>query len=162
MKELKFKTVIKAYQYDELSDDRKALVNVAKEAVNLSYSPYSHFQVGAAIRMDDGTILRGANQENAAYPSGLCAERTVLFYANANYPTHAVKALAIAAFTNGAYTQTPTPPCGACRQVMIETESRFNQPMEIILYSESVIYVIESAAALLPLTFVKEDLLGIE
>lgn len=162
MKEIKLRTIIQVFKYEELSTEQKVLVDEAKKATELSYSPYSHFQVGAAIRLDNGTILRGANQENAAYPSGLCAERTVLFYANANYPEHSVVALAIAAFTDGDFTPTPTPPCGACRQVMIETETRYNQPMQIILYSKSKVYVLESASSLLPLTFVKEDLLGTE
>ena len=139
--------------WDELSDVQRELVAAAKEMTAKSYSPYSHFSVGAAARLADGRIVRGSNQENAAYPSGLCAERTTLFAANANYPEQAVESLAIACFTGGHFTAKPGAPCGACRQVMVETEHRFGRPMEVILYGEEFIYLFRSAADLLPLVF---------
>ena len=98
-------------------------------------------------------VVTGSNQENAAYPSGLCAERTTLFYANSQYPDQAVKTLAIAARTEQDFLDTPIPPCGACRQVLLETEKRFGKPMRILLYSKSDIYIMEGVSALLPLSF---------
>ena len=158
MKDLNLTLHISVCEYEDLSVEDRELVDAAKQMVTHSYSPYSHFQVGAALRLADGRIHCGANQENAAYPSGLCAERTALFAANALYPDLAVKTLAIAAYTTGAFTEIPTAPCGGCRQVMLETEDRFKQPMKIILYGSKQIYVINSAAELMPLTFVKDDL----
>lgn len=160
MRELKITSCIHACSYEELSADRRELVDAAKAMIYRSYSPYSGFAVGAALRMSDGSIHGGANQENAAYPSGLCAERTALFSANAQYPDLAVRAIAIAAFTAGNYTDKPISPCGACRQVMLETENRYGGKMEVILYGQKQIYIIDSVADLLPLTFLKEDLLG--
>ena len=122
--------------------------------------PYSGFHVGAAAKLANGIIVRGANQENAAYPSGLCAERTALFAAGAQYPDQPVTHLAIACFTDGHFTKEPGAPCGACRQVMLETEHRYPGKMEVLLYGEDATYVFESAADLLPLIFVKENLKG--
>lgn len=141
--------------YEELTPEDKLLADAAKEACHTSYSPYSHFHVGCALRLDNGIIMKGSNQENAAYPSGMCAERTVLFHAGAAYPQSAVAALAIAAHTVNGFTATPCPPCGACRQVMLETENRQgNHPIRIILYGASECYIIENGAqALLPLQF---------
>lgn len=139
--------------WDELSDVQRELIETAKRMTGKSYSPYSHFSVGAAVRLDDGRIVCGCNQENAAYPSGLCAERTALFAANANYPDRPVVALAIACFTGGHFTRQPGSPCGGCRQVMVETEHRYGQPMEILLYGEEFVYQFRSAADLLPLVF---------
>lgn len=141
------------YPFDELSDADRALVQAAQEATQRSYAPYSHFHVGAAARLDDGTVVTGSNQENAAFPSGLCAERTTLFYAGAQHPDRAVVALAIAAADANGLTPTPTPPCGACRQVMLETETRSGRPMRILLCGTQGVYVIEGVSQLLPLTF---------
>lgn len=139
---------------EELSDADRALVQAACEATHQSYAPYSHFHVGAAVRLDDGTVVSGSNQENAAYPSGLCAERTTLFYANSRYPDHGVEALAIAARTaDGELTLHPTPPCGACRQVMHESEVRAGRPMHILLFGTEGICVIDGVASLLPFLF---------
>ena len=160
MKELEFKTTVKVYRYDELTDEYKMLIDKAKSSVRMSYSPYSHFSVGAAVLLDNGEVFCGANQENAAYPSGLCAERTVMFYANANRPDVPVKALACACYTNGHFTSRPGSPCGNCRQVLLETEHRFARDMEILLYGEDEIYVFPSAKSLLPHCFVDDDLKG--
>lgn len=160
MTELVITTKAKVYQEEELPAEYRALVEDAKKQTAHSYSPYSHFAVGAAARLEDGTTVKGSNQENAAYPSGLCAERTTLFYANSQYPNTPVRALAIACFTNGHFTAEPGSPCGACRQVMIEFEHRFNKPMAIILYGENRTYVFESAKDLMPLCFFAESLQG--
>ena len=159
MKQLDIHTTIKIYSPDELSAEEQQLVEVAKKATTRSYAPYSHFHVGAAALLDNGEIISGTNQENAAYPSGICAERTTLFYANSQHPQQAVKALAIAARTSeGHWTETPISPCGACRQVMTETENRFGKPMKVLLCSAQEVFVIESAKDLLPVSFGSEDL----
>ena len=159
MKQLDIHTTIKIYSPDELSAEEQQLVEAAKEATTRSYAPYSHFHVGAAALLANGEIISGTNQENAAYPSGICAERTTLFYANSQHPQQAVKALAIAARTSeGHWTETPISPCGACRQVMTETENRFGKPMKVLLCSAQEVIVIESAKDLLPVSFGSEDL----
>lgn len=159
MKQLDIHTTIKVYSSDELSAEEQQLVEAAKEATTRSYAPYSHFHVGAAALLANGEIISGTNQENAAYPSGICAERTTLFYANSQYPQQAVKALAIAARTSeGHWTETPISPCGACRQVMTETENRYEKPMKVLLCSAREVFVIESAKDLLPVSFGSEDL----
>lgn len=160
MKELNIKTTILSYQWDELSKEDQELLQAAKDMTKNSYSPYSQFQVGAAVRLADGHVIKGCNQENAAYPSGLCAERTTLFAANANFPTTPVMSLAIACHTQGHFTENPGAPCGACRQVMLETEHRYNQPMRVLLYGEKATYVFKSASDLLPIGFFAEDLEG--
>ena len=158
MKNIDVVTNIAVYDYNELTEIQKKLVEQAKEACLRAYAPYSQFNVGAAALLDNGEIVAGSNQENAAYPSGTCAERTTLFYAGAQYPDNAVTKLAIAAYKGDAYTKTPTAPCGACRQVILETEHRYNTPIEIILYGEEKTYIITSIESLLPLCFGKTDL----
>lgn len=154
MKELSIKTTVKVCTADELSPSDREIVDAARAATANSYAVYSHFNVGAAVRLSDGTIVCGTNQENAAYPSGLCAERTTLFWANSQYPTLAVEAIAIAARTEQGELDRPIPPCGACRQVILETEKRFDKAMRIILYGAKECYIIEDGIkALLPLSF---------
>jgi cytidine deaminase len=154
MRELELKSVIKVCNMDELSAEEKHLVELAIEATSRSYAPYSKFHVGAAVRLDNGVEIIGCNQENAAYPSGLCAERTALFAAGAQYPDVPVRILAIAARgTHGELEDEPVPPCGSCRQVMIESETRANAPMRILLYGKKYVYVIDGIRKLMPLTF---------
>ena len=154
MKQLDIHTTIKVCSTDELSAEEQQLLAKAKEATARSYAPYSHFRVGASVQLEDGTIVTGTNQENAAYPSGLCAERTALFYANSQYPDQVVTALAIASRTeNGTLCQSTISPCGACRQVMVETEKRFGKPIKILLCGTEEVYIAESAQCLLPLSF---------
>ena len=154
MKSITLTTEIKVCAMDELSETDRLLVQKAQEATLRSYAPYSHFRVGASVQLEDGTIVTGTNQENAAYPSGLCAERTALFYANSQYPDQVVTALAIASRTeNGTLCQSTISPCGACRQVMVETEKRFGKPIRILLCGTEEIYIAESAQCLLPLSF---------
>ena len=150
--------LVKTIKYEALDEsdfsaEERMLVDAAKEAVKGSYSPYSHFSVGAAVLLDNGVVVRGANQENGAYPSGLCAERTALFAAGANYPEQKVVAIAIAAFTNGSFLQEPITPCGSCAQVMAETEARAGQPMKIILYGTNGSYRIGGVGSILPFAF---------
>lgn len=154
MKEMTIETKVKVCTVDELSASDREVVDAARRATANSYAVYSHFNVGAAVRLADDTIVAGTNQENAAYPSGLCAERTTIFWANSQYPSQAVKVLAIAARTDQGELEVPIPPCGACRQVILETEKRYNTPIRIILYGAKECYVVEEGIkALLPLSF---------
>lgn len=139
--------------FSELNPTQQKLVEEAKSATSRSYSPYSHFSVGAAVLLDNDAIVSGSNQENIAYPSGLCAERTAMFSANSQYPDSAPVAIAIAAFNNGAFTEQPITPCGACRQVLIESEQRFHHQIEVILYGEKQILLVKNISSLLPLSF---------
>ena len=140
--------------YEELAEQERQLIEAAKLATERSYAPYSRFHVGAAALLADGTVVTGTNQENAAYPSGLCAERTALFYAGSSHPDTPVVALAIAAYTDGAFTPKPIAPCGACRQVMLEVENRHQRPIRTLLYGTEGVYIIEGGTReLLPLTF---------
>jgi len=153
MKEINITSIIEELSYDELTEMDQKLINNAKESTKNSYAPYSKFSVGAAVLLNNNEIISGSNQENAAYPSGLCAERTTLFYANSRYPNVPVKTLAIAARTENGFIDEPIPPCGACRQVILETEKRYKQPIKIILYGSKKIYIIKGINALLPLSF---------
>jgi cytidine deaminase len=153
MRELKIDTKIRICQYNDLSESEKNLIDQAKMAVARAYAPYSHFQVGAAVLLANGSVVTGNNQENAAYPSGLCAERTALFYANSQYPDAAVKTIAIAAFTEGKFLEQPITPCGGCRQVILEAQNRYKHPIQIILYGTKEIYLIDKITDLLPLSF---------
>lgn len=147
-------TKVKVCTVDELSAQDREVVDAARKATANSYAVYSGFNVGAAVRLAGGIIVSGTNQENAAYPSGMCAERTTLFWANSQYPDKAVEVLAIAARTEDGELERPIPPCGACRQVILETEKRFNTPVRIILYGSKECYVVEEGIkALLPLSF---------
>ena len=139
---------------EELDGQDKLLMEAAREATRRSYAPYSKFHVGAAALLENGIVVTGTNQENVASPSGLCAERTTLFYANSQYPDVPVVALAIAACSEDGVTPSyPISPCGACRQVMLETEKRYRKPMRILLCGAEEVIVVESARDLLPLAF---------
>lgn len=137
----------------EMTPADQELVSAALEARFGSYSPYSQFQVGAALRLSDGTIVKGANQENAAYPAGLCAERTAMFAAGANYPDRSIETLAIVASDHGRLLDEPATPCGSCRQVMAEYQSRAGKPIEIILIGAKRIWKFSKVDDLLPFIF---------
>ena len=138
---------------EQLEPQDRELAQAAVEAISGSYAPYSKFNVGAAVRLEDGEIIKGANQENAAYPSGLCAERTALFYAGANRPDKAIIAIAIAAGQNGIICASPATPCGACRQVMAQYQQKSGRPMNVILIGAQKIWKFEKIDDLLPLIF---------
>ena len=159
MKEQKIAITVKIYTYNELPAAYQTIVDMAKKQTEQSYAPYSKFHVGAAILLEDGKITTGNNQENVAYPSGLCAERVAMFYANALHPAIAPKALDIAAFTDGAFLSVPIAPCGACRQVLLESEARYGKDIEILLCGEKEIILINSCKDLLPLSFGREFLM---
>lgn len=161
MKDLVIHIPVRVWQWEELAEEDRHLLMSAREATSTSYSPYSHFSVGAAVLLDNGEIVSGSNQENAAYPSGTCAERCAMFYANARYPQVAPKAIAIAARgTDGAFLASPISPCGACRQVLIETQRRYGRPLRVLLYGSEGTFELESVEHLLPLTFTG-DALGV-
>ena len=138
---------------EELNKEDRLLAASAIEATSRSYAPYSNFNVGAAIMFEDGEILQGSNQENAAYPSGLCAERTALFYASSHRPESPIKALAIAAKQNGSLCSTPATPCGACRQVMAQYQTKGGTPMNVLLVGAEKIWKFDKVDDLLPLIF---------
>ena len=154
MKKLELKTSFQECQLEELSPEEQHLVELAIEATGRSYAPFSHFHVGAALLLNNGVELMGCNQENAAFSATMCAERSALFAAGVQYPDVPVKTLAIAARTpDGELQVEPIAPCGVCRQVIIETETRFKQPVRILLYGRNKIYVINGIRQLMPLSF---------
>jgi cytidine deaminase len=153
MKDFIISAKIQICCYDELQPEEKNLIDCAKEACLRAYAPYSQFQVGAAVLLANGEIVTGNNQENVAFPSGLCAERTALFYANSQYPEQTVQSLAVAAYTQSDYIEHPISPCGACRQVILETEMRYKRPIRLYLYGKNEVYIVEGIKDLLPLAF---------
>ena len=154
MKEKEIVVRMAELSYDELNDRQRKLVDLARKATERSYAPYSNFHVGAAIELDNGEIVTGANQENAAFPSGTCAERTAAFYAHATYPDARFKAIAIAAVgTDGKEIAEPVAPCGACRQSLLEFETLAKDNVEVILVGANAIYVLPSVRSTLPLAF---------
>lgn len=153
MREINLTTKITVYPLEECSETEKKLIEAAKEATKNAYAPYSGFRVGAAVLLENGEIISGNNQENAAYPSGLCAERTTVFFANASHPDQKIAAIAVAAWHNDQFTNDVITPCGGCRQVLLETENRFNTPIKILLYGNDAVYMLDSAKDLLPISF---------
>lgn len=154
MKELTLQATIYECQMSELTSDDRELVQMAIDSTSNSYAPYSHFHVGAAVRLANGKLIPGCNQENAAFPAGLCAEQSAIYAAGAQHPNTPITAIAIAARdTMGQLTKAPVSPCGTCRQVMIECETRNQQPLHILLYGADGIYVIDGIKSLMPLSF---------
>ena len=160
MKRIKIETEIVVFETEaELPVQVKQLVTQAKQARLKAYAPYSNFKVGAAILLDNGEIITGNNQENASYPSGLCAERTAIYYAKATYPDAKIKCIALAGGVTGKINRNPVPPCGACRQAMVEYEIKQSQPIEIYFTgTEGEVLKSCSVANVLPLIFDKSQL----
>ncbi len=158
MEQIDINISIESYQLDELSPQDQELVQAAIEATKNAYANYSRFYVGAALRLENGKIVIGANQENAAFPSGLCAERTAVFAAQANYPDSPIETLAIAGRNEKGVLPNPITPCGACRQVILEIEDRYKKPIKILLYGTQKIYCVRSVKDLLPLSFVDDNM----
>lgn len=160
MEKKHFEFVYQEYQdVSEMPAEYQSLVYAAKEAVKNAYAPYSNFKVGAAVLLDNDIIVKGNNQENAAYPSGLCAERTAIFAASANYPNAKFKAIAITALPSAFELNKPITPCGACRQALLEYENKQQSPLKIILTGTSgKVWIIASVQDLLPLSFGTEQL----
>ena len=162
MKQLEIKTLIKECSIEELSEIDRKLVEAAKSATQRAYAPFSKYNVGAAILLDNGRIVEGSNQENAAYPSGTCAERTAAFYASSSNPGMAFRKLAVAAWMDPGegkdveegFQRYPVSPCGGCRQALLEYEHLYGD-IEVLLYGQEKIYILPSIKALLPLAFVE-------
>lgn len=152
------KSVINVCQPDELAEEFLKLIDMAKEATSRSYAPYSKFCVGAAVLLSDGKMLPGCNQENAAFGVTICAERTALFAAGAQFPDLPIVAIAIAAQNGKGFTEEPVTPCGSCRQAMIETEARSGRKLRILLYGTRCVYLIDGVSNLMPLSFSDEQL----
>ena len=144
---------------NELSKNDLTLLNEARKATGRAYAPYSNFLVGAAIQLQNGQIILGSNQENAAYPSGLCAERTAVFSASVQFPNEIIETIAIAAKPKEATDFIAISPCGSCRQVLSEYENKQEKPIRMIMEGENKsIYILSSIADLLPLKFSKSSL----
>ena len=138
---------------EEMNPEDRELAAEAIKAMQGAYAPYSHFHVGAAVRMSNGQIVRGANQENAAFPSGLCAERTAMFAAGARYPDKDMLSIALAGGVMGRLGSQPATPCGACRQVMAQYQAKSGKPMSVIMISSDRIWKFEKVDDILPLIF---------
>lgn len=146
-------------QPSDLSADDLELVSAAKEMTMHSYAPYSRFHVGAALRLKNGIVVKGCNQENAVYPLGLCAERVTIFSSQAQYPDTPIMSLAIAARnTSGEFVKTPCSPCGSCRQVILEHEVKYKQNIRVLLVGEEGIMIFNTVKDLLPFSFSEESL----
>jgi len=159
MKTKEIKIIISEFEnLSELPDIEQKLVLAARKAANNAYAPYSNFRVGAAVLLDNGEIIAGNNQENAASPSGLCAERVALFYANAQFPDNKVEKIAISAINGKSPVKEAISPCGSCRQVLAETEHRYQHPIKIILDGETQLLAFKNSQDLLPMNFSSNDL----
>lgn len=160
MKEIQIETKLSVFEsFEELSQSEKEFMNQAIEIRKKAYAPYSKFQVGAAIVLDNGVVLQGSNQENAAYPSGLCAERVVIFYAGANYPNNKIVKMFITATPSDRDSENPIPPCGSCRQSIAEYEIKQDLPIEIyFMGAKGAVYKSDSLKNLLPFMFDKSNL----
>lgn len=153
MRTIRISTEILECSKSELSAEDQRLVKSAEDFLPHAYAPYSKFSVSAAALLDNGVIVNGTNQENAASPSGLCAERTAVFFANSMYPGNKVTTIAISAFYEGQIIKNPITPCGACRQVLLETENRYKSPIRVILAGAEKCLIVNNIKDILPLNF---------
>ncbi len=159
MNTIEIKVKIKLCQPDELTKTEQTLIQKAIEATGTSYAKYSNFKVGASALLSDGTIVTGSNQENASYPVGLCAERITVFAANSQYPDKPITTLCIAAKNEkNILLSKPVTPCGACRQVILEEEQRYNHPVKLLLYGTDGTYVVDRIEDILPLAFIDKSM----
>ena len=160
MKKVEIKIQITVFDsIEELSNTVKNLMHKAIEVKNTAYAPYSKFKVGAAFLLEDGTIVTGNNQENAAYPSGICAERVAIWKASSEYPNHKILKLAISASSSTQITKVPVAPCGACRQTLSEYELKQKDKIEVYFMGEiGKVIKTDSLLDLLPIAFDKSFL----
>lgn len=158
MEERIIKSTMTVCQKDELSESERNLIEKAIEATNNSYVPYSHFHVGSAVLLDNGEIISGCNQENAAFSVTICAERTALFAAGAKFPDTPIVAIAIAARNKDGLLSEPVTPCGSCRQALVETEFRHKRKIRILLYGTRHTYVLDGIGTLMPLSFTDDQM----
>lgn len=158
MKEFDITAHVTEYGYDELPEQLADLVHEARRMTYSSYAPYSNFHVGAAIMLSNGIIVTGSNQENAAFPSGTCAERTAAYYAHSAHPEAKFRAIAIAARdTDGKFCSKPISPCGACRQALLQYEHIAGVDVEVVLCGNDKVYFVPSVKTLLPFSFTNFD-----
>lgn len=153
MEHLNFNINIDVCSKSELTTEEQQLADRALQASYHSFAPYSHFHVGAAVLLKNGITVIGANQENAAFPSGLCGERACIFSAQSQYPDQPIRILAIAARNGEKQTEEPVTPCGSCRQVILQMEQRYHRPVKILLCGTEKYYRVSSIHDLLPLSF---------
>ena len=152
MRQFEITAKITISSYKELNEEEKSLIELAKSSSMNAYAPYSLFKVGAAVLLENNEVVTGNNQENIAYPSGLCAERVAVFHANAVFPDVKIKTIAIAAFFDGNYVEQISP-CGSCRQALQEIENKQKHSIRLLLYGRNEIYIIDSVKDLMPLSF---------
>lgn len=153
MTEKEIRISYKEYAFAELTPEDRELVDAALEAVRTAYAPYSHFHVGAAVRMSNGVIVKGSNQENAAYPSGICAERTAMFAASASYPEENLRSIALAGGIEGVLGDNPSTPCGACRQVMAQYQRKAGAPVSVLIAARDKVLKFDRVDDILPFIF---------
>ncbi len=160
MKEKSIKILYQEFEsIKDISNEEKLLLETAKEAAKKAYAPYSNFYVGAALLLEDDTIVIGNNQENNAFPSGLCAERVAVFAASSQFPEKQIKAIAITATSAKINIDYPVSPCGACRQVLFEAEFKQKSNIKVILSGNSgKAIILNSVTDLMPLNFFEEEL----
>jgi cytidine deaminase len=160
MKEISITAKLEVYPSEsDLQAEEQLLLKEAKAAASGAYAPYSRFKVGAALRLETGEIVKGSNQENVAYPSGLCAERVALFHAGAEFPSTPATHLFIACYSENFEVDRPITPCGACRQVIAEYEARWGKPIRILMAgAKGEIYAMDGISGLLPLAFEASEL----
>ena len=163
MRTKEIKILVSEYKNaEELITTDRELVFAARKIAASAYAPYSRFKVGASLRLLGGQLISGSNQENAATPVGTCAERSALFWANANYPDSPVEAIAITAIDQSGARAVRLSPCGICRQALLESQHRFNHPIRIILDSRDKIEILNNVECLLPLSFNGNSLNNVE
>ena len=138
---------------EDLTAKEQQVIAAALKAAGKAYAPYSSLHVGAALLLDNGELITGNNQENAACPNGLCAERVAMFAANSNHPDSGIEMLAVCAMMNEEFLEEPVYPCGSCRQALLESENRFKKPIRILMYGKNRIHIAKSVKDLLPLSF---------
>ena len=158
MKDIRLQINIRHYQLEELAEEDRKLVEMAVKATDNSNAKYSHFRVGAALLLADCSVVIGANQENAVFPLGLCAERTAIFAAQAQRPDQAMVKIAVAARNENGLVKVPVTPCGSCRQVILEMEDRYKNSIQMLLYGTDGVLVVNSARDMLPLCFLDDSM----
>lgn len=159
MIEKKITTTFIKSEFNDLTDSDKNLIRIAKNSLKSAYAPYSGFLVGASVLLENGEVISGNNQENVAYPSGLCAERVAIFYASSEFPSAKIKAIAVTAISKKFEIKDVISPCGACRQVISEYEEKQNENIRVLLHqANDTVIILNSISDLLPLMFISKEL----
>ena len=159
MIEKKITTTFIKSELNVLTDSDKNLIRIAKNSLKSAYAPYSGFLVGASVLLENGEVVAGNNQENVAYPSGLCAERVAIFYASSEFPNAKIKTIAITAISKKFEIKDVISPCGACRQVISEYEVKQNENIRVLLHqANDTVIIINSISDLLPFMFISKEL----